>query len=384
MVMLKTTKRILKIPKSCQNVTDYPKEVPNIPAMHITYKNYDKYPFVNKNLSYLYPLGRIEGVLEKIYVDNTMGMERVLGFIHDREEQTVAVFGQKTLHYVLQTYFGFYDTESVLSRCVEHKNFQAASKISYLDGHFGDSLGFQLSSFRNWMDSEGWTGEVVRKREVQKVADAASRNVSVISTSCSLESIKQFNDETESQGGFESMCEEEICFLEEENVTAECLELLDNLRMEESRKTDDLSGGFVRKTSHAESIDRNAEPERRDSEGSVIDLASRVVEFYCSRPQITENHILMQNVLIKCMQFWLQNNLPVDVLETILLKNMDRYFYPLSILLFCKNFNNNLGEGMLKEGEPRRSQRSFEFLKQLSTKFCLQLCSMVLQNVNKS
>lgn len=386
MVMLKTTKRILKIPKSCQHVTDYPKEVPNIPAMRITYKNYDKYPFINKNLSYLFPLRKIENVIAKVEVESESSyMSRVLGFIHDQDVQTVAIFGQRTLHYVLQTYYGFYDTESILSKCVEYKNFQAASKISYLDGHFGDSLGFQLSSFKNYMDSKGV--EVEKKVEI-KIEKAMVRNsVSVISTSCSLESIKQFNDESESQGGFESMCEEEISFLEDGgNVTAECLEMLDNLRLEDEEVEDEIIRKTV--TNYVESIEGNDQSFRINDNvevvsGGVVDLASKIVEFYCSRPQITENHILMQNILIKCMQFWLGNNLPVDVLETILLKNMERYFYPLSILLFCKNFNNNLGEGILKD-ETKKTQKSFEFLKQLSTKFCLQLCSMVLQNVNKS
>lgn len=470
--MLKTTKRILKIPKSCQNVTDLPKEVPNIPAMHITYRNYDKYLFINKNLSYLFPLNKIENNLSKIETENeTSYLNRTLGFIHEKEVQDLYVYGQKTLHYVLQIYFGFYDTESILQKCVEYKNYQGASKISYLDGHFGDSLGFQLNSFKIHLDSQKWIKIIEKNQEIPQ--KNIKNPVSIISTSCSLESIKNFQDESESQGGCESLCDE-ICFLnlpkddsetdltEERNSMINLLEgtkdeNVENVKLcllpqktsdsdtkNQEFKYDDAQltsiqlfdtkmevandyGGFsneiIRKTvsSYVESlkpeiinsdtslipkltlpkmnkiytesslqtdrfrIEQNVERTEKVVENTdIIEQASQIVEFYCSRPQITENHILMQNVLIKIMQFWLSNNLPVDVLEMILLKNMDRYFNPLSILLFCKNFNNNLGEGMVNDSESKKSEKSFEFLKQLSPKFCLQLCSMVLQNVNKS
>ncbi|KAJ8961054.1 hypothetical protein NQ314_005984 [Rhamnusium bicolor] len=115
----------------------------------------------------------------------------------------------------------------------------------------------------------------------------------------------------------------------------------------------------------------------------VIDAASYLVEFYIKKIYVSENHILMQNILLKCIEFWLSNNLPVPVLENILLKNMDKYFYPLSILLFCKNFGNTLDDEIFKDDCDSKPTSS-GFLKEFSTKFCLQLCSMVLENVNKS
>ena len=53
----------------------------------------------------------------------------------------------------------------------------------------------------------------------------------------------------------------------------------------------------------------------------VLDKASFVVEFYIKKIYQSENHILMQNILLKCIEFWLTNNLPVIILENILLKN---------------------------------------------------------------
>lgn len=363
MLMFKTTKRILKIPKSCQSITETPKEIQNIPAMHITYKQTDKFSFINKQLPYLYPLSQIERNVIKI--DNT----------------ELYIYDQKTLHYVLQTYFGFYDTESILHKCVELKNFQAASKISYLDGHFSDSLGFQLNAFKILMETSKLVlvdkkVETPKKIEVKNV-------VSVISTSCSLESIKQFNDESlESQGGFESLCEERLNF--DQELTEIELDDKDAIRKTVSYYVNNLDPQLINTEINIEDIDEKYSAENVCVEnGDIIESASKIIEFYCSQPHITENPILIQNILIKCMQFWICNDLPVDILEDILLRNMEKYFYPLSILLFCKNFNNNLGEGMVKDSE-NKNLRSIDFLKRLSTKFCLQLCSMVLKNVNKT
>lgn len=522
MVVLKTTKRILKIPKTGQNPTDTPKEIQNIPTMHITYRNTDKYPSAFKSSPHFYPLRNVENISTTFKLKNmTFTSRRILDSLDNKHNtEHIYIYGQKTLHYALQTYFGFFDTEYILHKCVDFKNYQAASKVSYLDGHFSDSLGFQLTCFKQHMDASKWRQHLVEfdriepkktVSEVPKVEQTFPKNtnpVSVISSSCSLESIKQFNDDVYSQGGYEEMCGEELSFLEQkigrsrdtsidnlnailENVEAQAFvdkntkvnlktELIDKLEFNKSKvkkcgrlvevvdissdltnlslnsdldlepvnsnneqtnlvtvteATDSVeySTDVIRKTvvNYVESLDVDIinsdgssipnitdiyknnslshEFERlcpvlestnlsdtsdetkksftcnsTETASNIIELASKVVEFYCSRPQILDNHILMQNILIKCMQFWLTNNLPVDVLENILLKNMDKYFYPLSILLFCKNFNNNLGEGMVKDSEAKKTQKSFEFLKQLSTKFCLQLCSMVLQNVNKA
>lgn len=110
----------------------------------------------------------------------------------------------------------------------------------------------------------------------------------------------------------------------------------------------------------------------------AVDAASYIVEFYIEKIYSSENLILMQNVLMRCIEFWLSSHLPVVVLESILLKNMDKYFYPLSILLFCKDFNED-DDDTLPDVKPTKG-----FLKEFSTKFCLELCSMVLDNVNKS
>lgn len=485
MVILKSTKRVLKIPKTGQSLTDSPKEVLNLPTLHITYRNNDKLSSCYKNIGCFYPLRKIENISTSFKIQNNPFTSRktMEGCENANKEssEVVYIYGQKTLHYVLQTYFGLYDTELILHKCVDFKNFQAASKISYLDGHYSDSLGFQLTCFKQFMDGCSWevnknsiasSGvlKIVEENpgeKLEKIVSVSSVNattarivnnpVSVISTSCSLESIKQFNDELYSQGGCEEMCGEGLEYFEPCNNTKGNInlksELIDKLELANCEpiafnlQTDistvenknvitspvvEFSTDAIRKTvvNYVESLDVDLincdgssipnlnnvyknnslqseferlcpavlEEDCRLIEDELINLqaancaspnlliksASEIVEFYCSRPQILENHILMQNILIKCMQFWLTNNLPVDELERILLKNMDKYFYPLSILLFCKNFNNNLGEGMVKDSEVKKTQKSFEFLKQLSTKFCLQLCSMVLQNVNKA
>lgn len=488
MVILKSTKRVLKIPKTGQSLTDSPKEILNIPTLHITYRNSDKLSSCYKNNACYYPLNGVENISTSFKIQNNpFNSRKTMDGCNTNKENSeiVYIYGQKTLHYVLQTYFGLYDTELILHKCVDFKNFQAASKISYLDGHYSDSLGFQLTCFKQFMEGCSWEvnknsvmSSVLKiveenNEKLDKIVSVSSVNVttarsvnpvSVISTSCSLESIKQFNDDLYSQGGCEEMCGEDLEYFEEPpsckntkgniNLKSELIDKLElgsnsepivfNLQPQIDIHQDlsstveninsspaEFSTDVIRKTvvNYVESLDVDvvnsdgssipnlnnvyinnslqSEFERlcpavleencqiiedesinlqtaNNSPNLLLESASEIVEFYCSRPQILENHILMQNILIKCMQFWLTNNLPVDELERILLKNMDKYFYPLSILLFCKNFNNNLGEGMVKDSEVKKTQKSFEFLKQLSTKFCLQLCSMVLQNVNKA
>lgn len=330
-VMLKTTKRILKIPKGSQNISETPREILNIPAMHITFKQTDRFQFIDNNIQYLYPLSKIEPNLKK--VENTTF-----------SDQKTPFFGQKTLHHVLKTYFGFYDIDFILQKCVETNNYQAASKIAYLDGHFSDSLGFQLNALKSYMENSVL-------RYFKNIPVKIERKSEVITTSCSLESIKLFNDDTE---GGESLCDYENC------------EVIKSV----SNYVNDFDEG---------------ENEFREEiiNEDIIEYGRIILEFYFSQSQIYTNPILMQNILIKSIQFWLSNFLPVKILEDVLLKNLDKYYNPLSILLFCKNFNNNLGEGVINEQE-NKAMLSCDFLKRFSTKFCLELCSMVLKNVNKT
>lgn len=305
-------------------------------------------------------------------------------------------YGQKTLHYVLETYFGYYDTDNILTRCIDANNFQAVSKLAMLDGHFGDSLSFQLKAFKNYMDKYTleYSTKVIsksstnlRKNDLNKHNDLQTIKlndlnfdkvngspVQMLSTSSSLDSIRQWGDDLEHQGGYESPCELSDIGDIRQSMTQYLLSIKD------TTPNSNVSKIICEPKNVVKQSDLELELQITDVKTKeLVNTASQIVEFYIKKTYAFENHILMQNILLKSIDFWLTSNLPVYSLEKILLKNMDKYFYPLSILLFCKNFNNNLCEGYEKSNE----FKSAGFLKEFSTKFCLQLCSMVLENVSK-
>lgn len=403
MVLLKTTKRVIKLPSSFQNICATPKEILNIPSQVISFKTNEKISNINIYQPHFYPLAQYE----QIFNDSNF------------------LYGPKTLHFVLETHRGFYDSDKILKYCLKYNNFQAASKVSYLECYFTDSLNYQLQSLAKIIPKDfKFTEKIEDSGEIDTTHVQLMKTFD-ISFSPSLESMKQFNDDLESQGGEEELYDEgvsgDLAFDIDENkkilVRNTILEYVDSIDKNLINNDLSLLHDHCDKRMEVEP-EETVEIEESTPNGfkavigpmgdcvanltdtAIIDYATRVVMFYIERTQNTENHILMQNILIKSMDFWLSNNLPVDILENILLKNMAKYFYPLSILLFCKNFNNNnLGENSddinteteeidssLTPGNSpeHQSQKSYMFLKQLSTKFCLQLCSMVLKNVQKS
>lgn len=284
-------------------------------------------------------------------------------------EKTAEVGGVKMLHRVLERWFGLYNSEFVLSKCLEMRQTQACSKLALLSLQYSDSLTYQLTAFSEYINAY----QLNFSPTTSKCGDVAS--ILPSASSSSLDSLRHFGDEPEHQGGRESPCR----FTP--NIGDNVRDYLQNFNTDEQ---------VFRCVEQNLVIDVESAVEGLKADGKtkeLIIMAARIVEFYIEQTYTTENPILMQNILMKCLEFWLCNNLPVDILEVVLLKNMDKYFYPLSLLLFCKNFNNNLGEeiGETSEDSTIKDKNSAGgFLKEFSTKFCLHLCSMVLENVNKT
>jgi hypothetical protein len=400
-IIFKNTRRVIKFPNNFDgNADNFPVEVPGLPSMAITFNPTDhRLLFGKKYVPY--------AVLQ---VENDRDLEQCSGPLGKNTSPLSFIqnipkfrFGQKTLHFVLETYYGFYDTENVMSRCLDVNNYQGASKIAMLDGHFGDSLGFQLTAFKKYMDSYDMDLDSIFvnkevydniKEKEQDFVEFVVKNIQedfgeknyinspahILSSSSSLDSIRQWGDDVEHQGGCESPCEMSDIGDIRQSMT----------HYVQSLKSNDNSppiSSVSKRVSESESLkkrvfsdDEFIDLEIKDKETrDIIENASKLIEFYIKKIYVSENHILMQNVLMKCIDFWLTNNLPVPILENVLLKNMDKYFYPLSILLFCKNFSNGLDDEIIKD-----KGDSAGFLKEFSTKFCLHLCSMVLENVNKT
>ncbi|XP_017773369.1 PREDICTED: uncharacterized protein LOC108560363 [Nicrophorus vespilloides] len=391
-VIMRNTKRIIKIPSSVPaNSEGYPVEVPGLPTLAINYGTEDEREEA-KRLPF-YAILTVENrrrpyhIYTKPLTKTNFNPEFLCTVPH-------LTIGQRTLHYVLETYHGHYDAESVLSKCLELRNHQAASKLSILDGHFGDSLAYQLQTFKSFMDSSslqlkssnnGYDLNILgdlRKNEFNGIrfefGALNSPPQHILSSSSSLDSIRQWGDDLDHQGGRESPCQ----MAEMGDIKQSMTQYVQSVRNDGTITT--ISKVIEEKPRYQKTlitIDTEVDAMYKDARTrEVIKTAALLVEFYIRKTYNSENHILMQNILLKCIEFWLNGGLPVTILEMVLLKNMDKYFYPLSILLFCKNFNNNLGEEIAENERPS----SARFLKEFSTKFCLELCSMVLENVNKA
>ncbi|CAH1985984.1 unnamed protein product [Acanthoscelides obtectus] len=378
----KNTKRVVRFPASSQsNTNSLPIEVPGLPTMAITFNPTNHKLLFSRNF-----IPYAVRLIENSSPTFQAGKSGSFDHIYDVPK---VKYGHKTLHYALETYYGFYDTDTILSKCLEVHNYQAAAKMAILGGHFGDSLGFQLIAFKKYMETLDLNLRVKRSKNMRE--DMNEKNLMsekipcqspahILSSSSSLDSIRQWGEE-EHQGGCESPCE-----------VPEIGDIRQNVSQYVQSLKNDVPAAINSVSKMVSEVD-NVQIKLKDAEyeilikdkttKGIIDAASHIVEFYIKKIYMLENHILMQNVLLRCIDFWLKNSLPVPVLESVLLKNLDKYFYPLSILLFCKNIGNNLDE-ISKDENVIKPTSSSGFLKEFSTKFCLQLCSMVLENVNKS
>lgn len=370
----KTTKRVVRIPQDSSKSTDgFPVEIHGLPTMEITYSQPPSLSLQTKNCEVPHAVIKIENQLTPTLANPKK----------DHRISKEYRYTNKTLHYVLETYSGFYETETVLWRQLRVENFQAAGKIALLNGHYVDSLSFNLSALQRFLDTFNFDqGEVEDESEPEpkpiengSVSIILSPDANILSASSSLDSIQQWNEDLDPDQGRESPSFETN---EIRNSISQYIQTI---------KPDPISSvsGLISNNGNIKNAKKDAADTvfqiKNSRTREVVVLASELIRFYTEKIYATENHILMQNILLKSIEFWLSNKLPVSVLERVLLKNMDKYFYPLSILLFCKNFNNNLGE---EEIEKRGEVTKQDFLKEFSTKFCLQLCSMVMENVSKS
>lgn len=374
-------------------------EIPGLPSMAISFNTTDyRTTFRHRNPH------SIRAVENPEFTDNHSCHQPLsrnlspLEYLFDIPEFSL---GPKTLHYVLETYHNLYDTENVIAKCLELGNYQAAAKVSILDGHYSDSLGFQLAAFKLHIDkldldfsdmnlnnksseilneiNERRHSKLNKSESVGEKTDTSSP-AHILSSSSSLDSIRQWAED-EHQGGRESPCQ--LSGLGD--IRQSMNQYVQSLKNENSPPISSVSKIIDLKNDESKIVQDSNENDfcfKDEKTKEAVVTAACLVEFYTRKIYVSENHILMQNVLTKCIEFWLANGLPVCILENVLLKNMDKYFYPLSVLLFCKNFNNNMGEDIKKD--VNRHLSSAGFLKQFSSKFCLQLCSMVLENVNKA
>ncbi|XP_042235207.1 uncharacterized protein LOC121874922 isoform X2 [Homarus americanus] len=107
----------------------------------------------------------------------------------------------------------------------------------------------------------------------------------------------------------------------------------------------------------------------------LVAEAVRIIDHYL-KLQTEESQTGMRHVLQEGISLWLSHALPLAQLEDLLLTHLPRTVYPLALLLF--------GDGAPNDNEATEdpsNDPAMKVLSQLSTKFCLNLCTSVISHL---
>ncbi|XP_015122188.1 uncharacterized protein LOC107044705 [Diachasma alloeum] len=353
LVLIKSSKRVVRLPHGAHVAQDSPSLVPHIPTPIITYQSYDVTPLAGR----VRPLSLVE-----------------------------RSYGDLTLHYALEQFSGIYDAGKIMEKCDELENYQARSKLALLEHNYSISLAYQLKTLnpdnyktasmssvddRIVVNRVSVADEKVRentelfvKQIEQNIVDSLEESETKkrvkMSTSKSLDCIQLIEQELHTfdcQGGSEELCEDAKS---EDNVSLDLTEgALDNDE-EVNHSKDRLNGDLTNGGLH--SGEEYSEP----SDLMTTD-ALKIIKFYIREIDETA-HKIMRQVLQTTFDFWIKNKLDVEVLEDLLLENMKKLFYPLGLLLFCSH--------EVDSSTPR-------VIDHVSAKFSLQVSSLILRHIDE-
>ncbi|XP_034951162.1 uncharacterized protein ca [Chelonus insularis] len=377
---IKSSKRVVRLPHGTHVVQDTPTQVPSIPTPIITYQSYDVTPLARK----IHPLSLIEKSA-----------------------------GELTLHYVLEQYNGLYDAGKIMEKCDELGNYQARAKLALLEQNFSISLAYQLKTLNpeNYktvlMSSARESNETIKKsceklkentelfdKQVEKnLVDTLEENESKkkikMSISKSLDSINILEQELHTfdcQGGSEELCEDTKSYDISFDLTEDTLDNDNDLPVLLSNKesfNNDLNNEDKNINNNNRTMQMNCQEHNEQEESSnemkaIIVDASKIIKFYINEIEESMQKVLRQ-ILQTIFDFWIKNHFPMDVLEQLLTENINKLYYPLGLLIFCQNQVND-------KTDPNKNgieSKNYTIIDHLSTKFCLQVCSLLLDHIGE-
>lgn len=475
-VVLKTTKRVVKLPHGAQNSSDLPYLVPWLPPV-------------------------VQGIAPS--EDAGKDKSSLLRSVPQGKDE-IPPYGHLTLHKTLEFFHKHYNSQRVLSSCLELENYQAAAKLVALESHFHQALAYQLKAL--YLASKSNFPPVRKEKKGRKVAENSTKTVRRDTCKAGGDggSIGRVDEEDEEeelvksgvevsysgsrrcethsfaiQGGAEEMSEvggdgsnvptspcpciqeeegrdgvaevvvnivsalslgegevgldngisekvEDSPLFEnnigdkEEQMASKFIERSGTLFVQDDgeEKNDNLQNelSFSRKALCLQKLESLAEG-NISREGYIVNVgngiegggtkkgcedthklnvlkpeeelacrASVVVEHYASLLE-EEGHLMIRRLLEQGINFWLAHSLPLGCLETLLIKHMSKFFYPLGLMLFCDGNADPEGEiGMAHSfSNDEKGGASYtapgSILGQLSTRFCLQLCSTLLSHI---
>ncbi|XP_036149418.1 uncharacterized protein LOC105829672 isoform X2 [Monomorium pharaonis] len=423
LVLLKSSKRIVRLPNALHIALDVPSQVPDISTPVISYQFNDAFSLA--------------------------GFVRPLSIIEKSP-------GELTLHYVLQHFYGLYNPTNILEKCIDLENYQACSKIAALESNILAAFIYQLrmlhklnlqskhsnsmseiphkrtestigissksidltknsTSSRNIKNTELFNRQA-EKNLMESLENSVVRNWTKISTSRSLNNLQTFAQELYSfdcQGGLEELCGTRKNDDPSENVDANHSDIKYNANKDEQQEwiehfnfseNDSLlqSKDVITLNSAQNSIqssgtktmlivndhqcDVNYEKtmfysnkvSSHSHRNYIINETIRALKFYLKSIDNEANTVKCE-ILQSAIGFWIEHNFPMQSLENVFLEHIHIVYYPLGLLLFCPDAI-----------ERYLNIRKYDYEKKdwcannlFSFKFCLQVLSMLMQRIDE-
>ncbi|KAL0112102.1 hypothetical protein PUN28_013376 [Cardiocondyla obscurior] len=429
LVLLKSSKRIVRFPNVLHVALDVPSQVPGISTPVISYQSNDAFSLA--------------------------GSVRPISVI----ERSPA---ELTLHYILQHFYGLYNCANIIEKCIELENYQACSKIAALENDVATAFTYQLKMLhklspqssknhpvserapprekiestieinslnvnvtKDTMSSQSIKrntelfNKQAKKNLMESLENSVTRNWTKISTSRSLNNLQTLAQELYSfdcQGG-----SEELCKSRKENDGSSSNNTLDCTTIECNAGNDDdpqrwiedlisnenvdsllqrknitlcntgqnLSRSVCVNTTSIVSNDRCDMDEEKTAFSNkvsscsernyVINESIKALKFFFKRMNNETNAVKCQ-VLQSAINFWAMHNLPMQSLENVFLEDIHMIYYPLGLLLFFQGTIEkylNISKTYIDEGKDWCSSNLF------SIKFCLRVLSMLMQHIDK-
>ncbi|EFN83345.1 X-linked retinitis pigmentosa GTPase regulator-like protein [Harpegnathos saltator] len=426
LVLLKSSKRVVRLPHTMHVVLDVPSQVPGISTPVISYQTND----TSSLAGFLCPLSMIEKTL-----------------------------GELTLHYVLEYFHGLYCSGSIMEKCMELENYQACSKVAALDGNILAAFNYQLKmlhklslqSSANYLMLEtshetieftakmtARNADILKNSEsscnikrntelfnkqaeknlMESLEDSMARSWAKIPTSRSLNNLQTLAQELytfDCQGGLEELCRNQKNENPSANVSMDYSDVESNMNENEQQewienfmfnKNDSLPQHKNVAHSSAQNLTRsictdtmsnvkNNQMDQRDSykeknllsdkatsrsqRNYVINETIKALKFYLSNIA-NEANTLKCELLQSAIDFWIEHDLPIQSLENIFLEYIYIIYYPLGLLLFCQNA---IGRYLDANKYNNTEDKSFCVIDLFSIKFCLQVLSLLLQHIDQ-
>ncbi|XP_011864617.1 PREDICTED: uncharacterized protein LOC105560272 isoform X2 [Vollenhovia emeryi] len=421
LVLLKSSKRIVRLPNALHIALDVPSQVPGISIPVISYRSNEAFSLA--------------------------GSVRPLSVIERSP-------GELTLHYILENFYGLYDSTSIMEKCIELENYQACSKIAALENDVLAAFTYQLKMLhklslqpsRNYSilereiahdgtestieaSSPNVTRDSLPSRDIERntelfnrqaeknlmesLENSVARSWTKIPTSRSLNNLQTLAQELYSfdcQGGLEQLCgtrrydegpslnpslnpslsvnSDTECNANNEDKQGWIQHLISNgvdstprqrnvaLRTcaqkaiaNDSRNTCD---GTEEKATLSDKVTSCSQ------RNFIINETIRVLKFYLKGINNVAN-IVKCEILQSVIDFWIVHNLPIQSLEKVFLEHIHVVYYPLGLLLFCQGAI----ERYLNTSRTYDEGKSWCANSLFSVRFCLRVLSMLTQRIDE-